>query len=85
MKRITLYNQNDNAILMLDVFDKKRWTMKVISYPGDLLKLKLYMDVPSWTSEIDSLFQFFCSITHQSVYYFDRKAPNFAQIGCFLQ
>ena len=57
------------------------------STPGGLLTSKSYVDVPAEPRVKNLTFSIpiFCPITLPSVYLFDRKIPNFAQIGCFLQ
>ena len=49
---------------------------------------KLYVDVPAIPQKFYSLhsaYQFFAKLPTRKYTIFDRKALNFAQIGCFLQ
>ena len=51
-----------------------------------LLLPKLYVDVPAEPRKFDFLCtNFLSSYPPISIPFFDRKAPNFAQIGYFLQ
>ena len=53
--------------------------------PGGVLLLKSYVDVPAKPRKLDILYTNFSPKNPPISILFDSKAPNFAQIGCFLQ
>ena len=58
----------------------------VVIYGVGLLSPKLYADVPAGPGKFDFLYtNFFAQLPTHECTIFKRKAPKFAQIGCFLQ
>ena len=56
------------------------------SEPGGLLSPKLYVDVPAGPRKSEFLYtNFFVKFPTHQYTIFERRAPNFDQIGCFLQ
>ena len=52
---------------------------------GNLLPPKSYVDVPARPRKSDFLYTNFLPNSPPIYTIFERKAPNFNQIGCFLQ